>query len=160
MRCIFPASSPKIAIRIPSEWKQTVIQPAPDLPPTVRLATADNALTLLISFIPDPDGRFATRENVDRIVTGANQQYVAGSVEKRLTLTLLVSNSVRGCYSTFTDADLAALPNPPPGQYRNVLSGILVIRKQAASFTLLSNSTTSPEYRQALQIISEGISTQ
>jgi hypothetical protein len=148
----------KIAIRIPSTWKQTVTQPSPQLSPTVKIESADRSLSLQLTFIPDPEGRFATKESVDRLVTGANQQYVAGSVEKRLTLTQLVSSTGHGCYSTFSDADLAGVPTPPPGQFGNVLSGVFVIQKQAASFTLLSNTTTSPEYRQAIQIISEGIS--
>jgi hypothetical protein len=147
----------KIAIRIPPAWKQTVIQPTPQLPPTVKIESADHALSLQLTFIPDAEGRFATQESVDRVVTQANQQYVGGSVEKRLTLTQLVSKNGHGCYSTFTDADLVGVANPPAGQFRNVLSGVIVIQKQAAAFTLLSNSTTSPEYREALQIISEGI---
>ena len=95
---------------------------------------------------------------MDRIVTGANQRYVAGSVEKQLGLTPLVSKLGHGSYSTFTDAELANVPNPPAGQFRNVLTGVFVIKKQAAAFTLLSNSTSSPDYQQAFQIITEGIS--
>jgi hypothetical protein len=149
----------KIAIRIPPTWTQTLFQPTPELPPSVRITSAANTLSLQLTFIPDPEGRFAAKEGVDRAVTQANQQYVPGSVEKRLTLTQLVSNLGHGCYSAFTDAELARVPIPPPGQFRNVSSGVFVIKKQAASFTLLSNDTSSPAYRQALQIISEGIST-
>ncbi|HSI11550.1 MAG TPA: hypothetical protein VK961_05875 [Chthoniobacter sp.] len=148
----------KLAVRIPPAWKQTVIQPKPELPPTVKIESADHALSLQLTFIPDLEGRFATKEGVDRLVTGVNQRYVAGSVEKRLTLTQLVSKVGHGCYSTFTDADLVGVPNPQAGQFRNALSGVIVVQKQIAAFTLLSNSTTSPEYQQAIQIISDGIS--
>ncbi len=150
----------KIAIRIPAAWQQTVIQPTPELPPTVKITTATNTVSLQITFIPDTEGRFATKDSVDRVATEGNQQYVAGSVEKRLSLTQLVSNSVRGCYATFTDADLAGVTAPKNGQFRNVASGVFVIKKQIAPFTLLSNDKTSDEYRQALQIVTEGISTQ
>jgi hypothetical protein len=47
---------------------------------------------------------------------------------------------------------------PQPGEYRVVSAGVFVIKKQAASFTLLSSDVYSPEHQQALQIMAEGIS--
>jgi hypothetical protein len=148
----------KVLIRVPPPWQRVLIQPTPDLPPTIKISGGTNSLSLQITFLPDPGARFRTRESVDRAVTEANQHYVAGSVEKRLTLTQIVSTNGHGCYACFTDADLAALPNPPKGEFRNVASGLFVIGKQIASFTLLTNDPKSVEYQQALRIISDGIS--
>ena len=150
----------KLAIRIPAAWQQSVIQPKPELPPTVKLTTVANTVSLQITFVPDTEGRFVTKESVDQAATEGNQQYVAGSVEKSISLTQLVSNSVRGCYATFTDADLAGVTAPKNGQFRIAVSGVFVIKKQVAAFTLLSNNTTSAEYQQALKIVTDGISTQ
>jgi hypothetical protein len=143
-----------LGIEFPSMWQSSISQP-PQLPPTVRISTKE--LSLQITFIPDPQGRFATRDGVDRVVTAANERYVSGSIEKRLTLIPLESKNGYGCYSTFTDAELAGVATLRKGQFRNVASGMLVINKQAAVFTLLTNNTKSPDYRQALRIISEGI---
>ena len=147
-----------LSVRIPPAWRHTVLQPAPNLPPTLKITTLSNSLSLQITFLPDPEGHFATRESADRAATQANQHYVAGSVEKRLTLTQIVSTNGHGCFATFTDADLAGVPHPRPGEFKNVVSGLFVIKKQVATFTLLTNDNKSAEYRQALQVISDGIS--
>ena len=150
----------KVAVHLPASWKQMVSQPRQDLPPTVITTSTTGALSLQLTFIPDPGGRFATKDSVDRVVTAANQQYVSGSVEKRLSLTQLESPSGHGCYSTFTDADLVGVETPPAGQFRHVLSGVIVTGKQAVAFTLLTNRPDDPEYQQARQVITTGLSVQ
>jgi hypothetical protein len=88
----------KMAIRIPATWKQMVLQPKPELPPSVMINTADNGLLFQLTFLPDPDGRFATKESVEKTVAKLTEQYVAGSVEKRLApLTPIVSSLGHGC---------------------------------------------------------------
>jgi hypothetical protein len=62
-----------------------------------------------------------------------------------------------GCYSTFTDRDLADVVNPRSGEFRNVVSGLFAIKKHVVTFTLLTNDPKSREAKQALQIISDGI---
>jgi hypothetical protein len=147
----------KLSARIPADWKQEVIQPKADPWPTLKIKSPDDSISLQITFLPDPEERFATKEGTERAVTFMNQRYVAGSVEKKLTLTPLNLKQGHGCFAAFTDAQLAGVANPPKGKFRNVASGLLVINKQAAIFTLLANDTASPEYRRALQILSEGI---
>lgn len=147
----------QVAIRLPATWKQTIIQPRQDLPPTVMVVSDADALTLQLTFLPNLDGRFDTKDSVDRVVTQANQQYVSGSVEKRFGLTQLDSHSGHGCYSTFTDADFVGMETLPDGQFRYVASGLFVVGKQAVAFTLLTNSTDGPGYRRAIQVVSEGI---
>lgn len=147
----------KLAIHLPAGWQQRVVQPSADLPPTVKINTPDETLSLQITLIPDINGRFTTKEDVNRVVSEANEQYVAGSVEQRLTLEQIPSTHGHGCYSVFTDASLAKVTKPAKGQYRIVTTGIFVIGKEAAAFTLLSNDTKSPEYKQALQVVFDGL---
>ena len=148
----------RISVNVPQGFKHTILQPAPSLPPTLKINSVSNSVSLQITFLPDPEGRFAASESVDRAVTQANQHYVAGSVEKGLKLTQIVSTNGHGSYASFTDADLANVPHPRPGQFKNVSSGVFVVKNNLASFTLLTNDPASLEYRQALKIISEGIS--
>lgn len=155
---VFPARGDKIQIRIPLVWQHTIFQPTPDIPPTVKITNGSNSVSLQITLLPDPEGRFAARESVDRAATKANQHYVEGSVEKRLTLTQIISTNGHGCYTFFTDADLGRVARPRAGEFKNVISGLFVIKKHVATFTLLTNDPKSVEYRQALQIISDGIS--
>ncbi len=147
----------KLTIRLPAGWQQHIIQPSPDLPPTVKINPPDETLSLQITLIPDINHRFTTKEIVDRVVSEANEQYVSGSVEQRLTLEQIPSTHGHGCYSVFTDASLAKVDKPAKGQYRIVTTGIFIIGKEAAAFTLLSDDTKGPEYKQALQVISEGM---
>src|SRR5437660_784417 len=147
----------KLLIRIPQGWQHVMVQPTPDLPPSVRITALSNSVSLQITFLPDPEGRFTTRESVDRAATQANQHYVAGSVEKRLTLTQIVSTNGHGCYATFTDGELAAAPRIPKGEFKNVMSGLFVVKRQLATFTLLTNEPKRAESAQTLKSISDVI---
>ena len=148
----------KILIRVPNQWTHTVVQPEPDLPPMVTILSPTKSVSIQITFLPDPNGIFSTKESVDRAVTQANQQYVEGSVEKKINLIQLESKSVRGCYSIFTDAEVANAKEQKKGEFAKVTSGVFVIKKQGAVFTLLSSDSNSEEYKLALRTIAEHIS--
>jgi hypothetical protein len=148
----------RISIRVPNQWTHKVIQPDPSLPPTIKIASPADSVSLQITFMPDPDGLFSTKEGVDRAVTSANRRYVEGSVEKKIDLIQLDSKAVRGCYSTFTDAKAAAAKAPKKGEFVKVTSGVFVVQKQGAVFTLLSNDTTSADYKIALRTMTEDVS--
>ncbi len=147
----------KISIRVPNQWTHSVIQPEPTLPPTVTILSPTKTVSIQITFLPDPRGFFTTKESVDRAVTNANQRYVEGSVEKKTNLIQLESKIVRGCYAAYTDAAVAAAKTPEKGEYAKVASGVFVIRKQGAVFTVLSNDTTGDDYKLAFRTITEHI---
>ena len=149
----------KLELKIPTQWQRVVIQPSPELPPSVRIRLAGaNPISLQMTWLADPDGKFAKPDDADAVVTKASEQYISGSVEKRVSLNRMISNAGFGSYATFTEAALTAVTELRVGQYRNVTTGLFVVGKQAAIFTLLPNDTKSPEYQEALRILTNGIS--
>ncbi len=148
-----------LVLHIPSDWHSSVSRPEAPAP-TVQLDTKDDSLSFLFTFLVDKDQRFSTKEAVERQVIGTSQMYVAGSVEKQLKLTPIATKNGHGCYASFSDADLVNVPAPGKGQFKYVVSGMLVIGKQSAVFTLLSNDKNSAAYKQAFQLLADGISVQ
>lgn len=148
----------KVTMKPPASWKQNVLQPGLEIPPTVTFTSSgSNAIALKITWIPDPAGKFSDQKEIDATVTRVNQQYIPYSVEKGMELKHLSSKNGKGAYATFTDAKLAHARVLPPGEFICVASGMIVVGKQAGAFTLLSNKLDTPEFKQAFQFISDGI---
>jgi hypothetical protein len=146
-----------IAIRIPAGWKSVEGKPQADAPPTLEVSSP-GGVQLNLTMMADPDGRFATPEAVDELVTIANQHYGANAIEKNPKLVRLTVKAGHGAYCTFTDARLVGVATPAAGEYRNVTTGVYVLGKQAVIFAILSNDTTGEDFRRALDLISNGIS--
>ena len=169
--CIFAAAVPVAAddvsvqvpggdlvkVVVPAGWKHSVAQPVPTLPPTLEIQEPTAPLVLKITFLPDPNGKLAKDEELKKLMKASTGLYLAGSVEQKLELWPLTTKNGRGVYATFTDASLLDKKELPPGQFRIVASGILLVGKQAAAFTLLTNRLEGKEYEAAMQILSEGI---
>jgi hypothetical protein len=146
-----------LCVRTPMGWHLTVTQPSSDIPPTVKCENNDSSVSVVFTLLADSENRFTARESVDLAVTKSNQHYVPTSIEKQVTLTQIVSTNGHGSYACFTDAALATVSRPGKGEFRNVASGLFVIKRNLVSFTVLSNDPRSAEYRHALQIICDGI---
>jgi hypothetical protein len=147
----------KLKIVVPAGWKHSVTQKIPALPPTLEIQESTAPVTLKITFLPDRDGKLAKEEELKKLMKATTGLYLAGSVEQKLELVPIASKNGKGFYATFTDWSLLGKKEVPPGQFRIVTSGILVIGKQAAAFTLLSNRQEGNEYAAAMKVITEGI---
>ena len=160
------AADPSFSVQVPGAdklsitplagWTHTTDRPPAGIPPTVDF-TAPGGTVIKITFMPDAKKQFATAEELDKLVTKANQQYVANSVEKRVSLVRLPTSSGPGVYSTFSDPKLVNVAKPPAGDFRYVSSGAISVGRQLLIFSLLSNSRDNDEYRQALDFLVKGI---
>jgi hypothetical protein len=148
----------KLKVVVPDGWKHSIVQPVPSLPPTLDIEEPKAPLMLKITFLPDRDGKLAKEAELNKLMKATTGLYLAGSVEQKLELQPIKTKNGRGVYATFTDASLVDKKELPPGQFRIVTSGILVVGKQAAAFTLLANRLDGKEYEAAMQILTEGIS--
>src|SRR4051812_19496276 len=99
----------QVTVRIPEGWKTKGVPTPAGAPPTVGLSTRDESVALQVTFIPDVEKRFATKESLERVATEGGQRFAAGSTEKRVDLKALESKNVRGVYATFTDAELVGV---------------------------------------------------
>jgi hypothetical protein len=147
----------KVTITLPPKWDHSVA-PVPTNQRTLMTADEKMKVNLQITFMPDIFPKDAKPEDVDRLVKIGDQHYVAGSTEKKLKLMPMKSKFGFGSYASFTDASLANLKQIPPKKYLHVTSGIFLVGRNAAVFTILSNETDSDEYKQALKVVSEGMS--
>ena len=147
----------KVTVPIPAGWKHNLDRPPSGIPPTLDL-TGPSGILLKLTFMADPQARFTKPEDLEKLVTQANQQYVANSLEKRVTVVPITTKTGLGAYSVFTDARLAGVTTPAPGDFRMVTSGALTIGRQVAIFSVLSNTAESDEYRRALDVVKNDIS--
>ena len=124
-------------VKIPEGWDQT--QNHSPLAPTITIRPKSQEAELKITFISDPNGELSKKDHLDKAVTAAAQQYVNGSVEKENKLQSLESKNGKCKYAEFTDASLVG-KQPPPGKFKVVGTGVMLLGKTAAAFTLLGNS--------------------
>jgi hypothetical protein len=147
----------RVTVVVPTGWKHSIVQAAPSLPVTLDMQEPTAPLVLKIMFLPDPNGKLAKEEEIKKLMTASTGLYVESSVEKILDIRRLSTKNGKGFYARFTDASLVDKEESPPGQFRIVTSGILVVGKQAAAFTLLTNRPDGKEYEAAMKLLSEGI---
>lgn len=146
----------KLSASVPAGWKSSLDRPPAGIPPTLDL-TGPGGTLLKITFLANPQARAIKSEDLDALLTQGSEQYIANSVEKRVTLTRINSKSGPGVYSVFTDSRLAGVTAPAPGEFRNVTSGVLAVGRQIVIFALLSNGTDSDEYRRAMEVVTNGL---
>jgi hypothetical protein len=140
----------------PEGWSASTVQPDPSLPPTVRLTAPNKEASLQITFLSDKTGTFSTKEKLEKVVEKAAQQYVDGSVEKKIKLQSLDIPGGTCIYAEFTDSDLVG-KTPPAGQFKIVGTGAMTLGKTIAAFTLLGDSVEAKAYLAAKQILKSGV---
>jgi hypothetical protein len=146
--------SDALEVSLPKTWDAKVIQPRPQLPPTLRAAAGDRVpLSLQMTFIPVKPGMFSTSEEIKEAVRKGNTHYVEGSVEKKLEIVQLESKTGEGYYCSFTDSSLVDIKPIPEGKYLKAVSGIFVINRTAIAFTILSNPAASNQVKSALEAV-------
>ena len=124
---------------------------------TANLTDPKEKITLQISFLPDPDGEFATPRGRKELMVQSFQQFVSGSVEQAMRFEELEPRTGAGTYCVFTDAALVGQAKLPPGDYLHSTTGVKAWRGCLAVFTLMSNTTTSDEYRAAMKLLRESL---
>ena len=121
---------------------------------TVTLTTS--GLRVDVSFFPDPENRFATKEALEELMRKAFGHQLAGAVQKEMTI--VHSETAGGLMgqTVFTDKTLAGRP-VPPNEFLHATLGIRHWPGVFANFTILSNDLESAEYKQALEFVKSGV---
>lgn len=129
--------------------------PPEGIPPTIKAKNAK--MSLQITFMPAGkvalENQAAINALVGKIGSG---QYEGGSVEKKTTVIELKVAGGIGAIAQYTDADLANVADPRPGQYKVVATGIIVLGKNVAAITLLGDEFASADYKQGLALLESG----
>jgi hypothetical protein len=123
----------------------------------VRLGHPKDKISLQVSFLPDPDGRFATARSRKEFMNETFFEYVGGSVEKAMRFEELDPKVGAGTYCVFTDAALVGKTKLPRGEFLQTTTGLKAWPGVVAVFTLFSNDTTSKEYQAVMSMLRESV---
>jgi len=124
---------------------------------SARLTAPHERLSLELSFLPDPEGEYATARGRKELIAQAFQQYVGSSVEQAMRFEELDPRIGAGTYCVFTDANLVGKNDLPRGEYHHVTTGLKSWRGCFALFTLFSHDTTSDDYLAAMKLLRESV---
>lgn len=146
----------RVVVAVPDGIQVAPLQ-AEDGLASLRLTDAKDRVSGEVTFLPDPEGRFATprarRELMHEMFAG----YVESSQEKAMQFEELEPRFGAGTYCVFTDARLVGQTTLPPGEYLHVTTGLKVWPGVVVTFRIYSQDTTSPEYRSVLRLLRESI---
>lgn len=120
---------------------------------TVKITDLGLKVELVVSFLPDPDGRLAKEDDQRAFVADTSLPYARDSVEKDYDFKDLSPRSGTGMYCVFTDSSLVKKLPVPPGDYLKVTTGLKAWPGCFFIFTLLSNDTASDEYQAAMKLL-------
>jgi len=141
-----------LEIKAPDGW--TVKAPKAPLGTTIAAAPKSGDADLKITFIPMQEE--LDKEKMEALLIIGAQQYIDGSVEKKMKLQNLDSKNATGMFAEFTDASLAGKP-ARPGQFAAVATGLIKIGKATGTFTLLGKSFDDKNFVAGKEILKSGI---
>ena len=120
---------------------------------TIKITDPGRKMELVVSFLPDPDGRLAKEDDQRAFIADTSLPYARDSVEKDYAFKDLSPHSGSGMYCVFTDSNLMKKLPVPPGDYLKVTTGLKAWSGCFFIFTLLSNETASDEYQAAMKLL-------
>ena len=124
---------------------------------SVRLGDPKNTINLQVSFLPDPEGRFASARDRKEFINETFHEYVAASVEKGMQFEELDPKVGAGTYCVFTDSSLVGKSRLPRGEFLQTTTGLKAWPGVVAVFTVFGNETTSMEYLAVMNMLHEGL---
>lgn len=124
---------------------------------SVRLGHPKDKVSLQVSFLPDPEGRFATARSRKEFMNETFFDYVASSVEKAMQFEELDPKVGAGTYCVFTDASLVGKTKLPRGEFLQTTTGLKTWPGVVAVFTVFSNDTISKEYVAVMGMLRDSV---
>jgi hypothetical protein len=123
----------------------------------VKVADRKERAMLQLTFLPDPDARFTSSWNRKELMNENFRDHVPDSVEKAMQFVELDPRTGMGTYCVFTDASLVGKTKLPPGEYLNATTGVKAWPGVVVVFSLVSNDTTSKEYKSLLAVLRDSV---
>ena len=145
-----------VNLQLPAGWVCEE-DPDPAGPATARLSDGSASVLLQLSIAPDAEGQLQDEDKLDVAARKIAEPYLADSVEQQPRLERLGARLGRGLMCVLRDAKLAEAEEVPEGEFRCVTVGVRAVRGWYVVFSLLSQDTTSPAYREALDFLRSGL---
>ena len=115
-----------------------------------------SAFDLTLYFKCDtPDlAQFDSPEKIEKSVRKSCEKYLPHIVEKHIEIKKLNVKGWYGCYTVFTDKDLAAAGTVPEGQFKFMTRGMIRLSPDSAlGFSLMTNAVDTPTYKELLDYV-------
>jgi hypothetical protein len=120
---------------------------------SVELAPTNNANARGLLMVVFGARGMMDKEAIQKLVLRVGEQWVNGSVEKKVTLREFSVKQGYGAYCVFTDASLVGKP-PKPGEYKVMGSGALRIGNHLlTSVTLYADDANGAEFKALLNMV-------
>jgi hypothetical protein len=146
----------QLAIALPRNWTFSESRDTRTGVQTIAIADAKGEIELQVSFLPDPEGRLASREALEGEMQKAFTPYLEDAVEKGMKFVVFDGPDGVGGYTTFTDRRFVG-QKVPDGERLLSTTGMRSWPGVHLIFTLLSNSADTGTYREALELVRTGI---
>jgi hypothetical protein len=124
---------------------------------TVELADPKERVKMQVTFLPDPDQRFATSRSQKEFMNQTFHDFVGSSVEKAMQFEELEPKVGSGTYCVFTDAKLVGIATLPRGEFLHSTTGVKTWSGVVAIFTIFSNETRSKEYGAVMNMLRQSV---
>jgi hypothetical protein len=146
----------QISVPVPNSWTLEEGRDPHHGTPTLRIAAPKEEIVMQISFFPDSEGRLASRKDLEAEAQRIFAFYLESAVEKEMRLTFFDASDGMGVYTSFTDSKLDP-KQIPEGEKLVSTTGIRSWKGAYLLFTLLTDSTKSPTYEKALDLVRTGL---
>lgn len=124
---------------------------------TLELADPKDRVKMQITFLPDPDQRFAAPRTQKEFMNETFHDFVGSSVEKAMQFEELEPKIGSGTYCVFTDAKLVGVAKLPRGEFLHSTTGVKTWPGVVAIFTVFSNETQSKEYQSVMNMLRQSV---
>lgn len=142
----------------PAGWEYTPprIDVSGKTPMNFRLQGPKGRPTVLVTVFWDGFGTNNSKPNLEaleaRMTDAASNQFLPGSIEKKVTVCKFDSTTIQFRYSTFTDSEWVGKPVPEL-ESRHATLGTFRTGTLWGNFMLMSNDTDGPEFRSGLEVL-------
>lgn len=124
---------------------------------TVLVADRKERAALQMTFLPDPQGRFAAGRAQRELIFENFQHLVENSVEKAMQFEELAPQIGSGTYCRFTDETLLGKNKASRDVFSHSVAGVKAWPGVVAVFTLQSNGTATKEHQLLMTMVRESV---
>lgn len=124
---------------------------------TVIIADKKDRAALQMTFLPDPDGRFALERERKEFIFEAAQELIASSVEKTMRFEDLQSKIGKGTFCSFTDEAMVGKKKLPADARPCSTTGVKAWPGVVAAFTLVSSGPATKEHQVLMALLRDSV---
>lgn len=143
-----------LVLPLPKDWSHDISPAGADKPPTAELRAANSDTIILVTPFWAHDGAepdYGTADSVRRVVERSATEVAPGAADRELKILPIGADRI-GFMFFATDKSLVGR-TPPPGEYKYLLQGAVMVGKLLCTFTYLTNDKSSANIGRTLEVM-------